>query len=218
MQLLSVNVSGIKTVDDNGKPVTTGIFKEPVAGPVALDKLNLAGDDQADRRFHGGEHKAIYAFGQQHLAYWQAELNRSDLGPGFFGENLSIDHLDEHALRIGDYINIAECRFQITQPRVPCFKQGIRAASPKFPRQFMMRGLTGVYLRVITPGSISAGDEITHEANPTSSFSTADLFKAVHDKDAEVSWRTEVIKDALDNPALSGEWRDLVSKKTDALN
>lgn len=218
MNLLSINVSGIKTVDDRGKEVTTGIFKQPVNGPVAVDALNLAGDDQADRRNHGGEHKAVYAFGQQHLPHWSTELDRNDLGPGFFGENLSIDHLDENSLRIGDHLLIGECLFQITQPRVPCFKLGLKAGVPGLTRNFMMYGLTGVYLRVITPGNITAGESISHEPDDTSRFTTAELFKAQHDRDADAHWRIEVIEDTLQNPALSDEWRTLITKRLTQLN
>jgi len=225
MKIVSVNVSPVREVDDDGKAVRTGIFKRPVAGPVRVGALNLDGDDQADRKNHGGEHKAVYAFGQQHLPHWREALaeRRDDtggagdaaadggIGPGFFGENLSVDVLDETALRVGDRLRAGEVLLEITQPRVPCFKQGIRAGVRSMPRMFVRHGRTGAYLRVLEEGTIGAGDTLTLETAGTMPFTLAELFAAVYDLDGP--GRREVLDAALASTALSDEWRAVVGGK-----
>ena len=163
MQIVSINVSGVREVDDGGRRVRTAIFKRPVDGPVRVRRLNLDGDDQADRTNHGGEHKAVYAFGQQHLPHWREALGRDDVGPGFFGENLSVDVLDEGERRIGDRLRVGDCLLEITQPRVPCFKLGLRAADRALPRAFVAHGRTGAYLRVLEEGELRRGDALVLE-------------------------------------------------------
>lgn len=215
MKLLSVNVSAIREVDDGDKRVRTGIFKAPVDGPVSLDKLNLAGDDQADRKSHGGEHKAVYAFGQQHLPHWQEALEREDIGPGFFGENLSVDLLDEATLRVGDRLSVGSCLLEITQPRVPCFKLGLRGGVRSLPRSFIRYGRTGAYLRVIEVGYLQTGDALALEQRGPDHHSLAELFATVYDLDGV--GRRDVLEAALENPALSDEWRDVVTGKLQRL-
>ena len=233
MQIVSVNVSPVRTVDDGGKPVRTGIFKTPVDGAVHVGTLNLAGDDQADRKNHGGEHKALYAFGQQHLPHWRETLARTvadegpdaapfdtaAVGPGFFGENLSIDALDEDSLRVGDRLRAGSALLEITQPRVPCFKQGLRAGVRSLPRAFVRHGRTGAYLRVIEEGEVRAGDTLALETPGTIAHTLAELFAAVHDLDAPDGGslgdaaRREVLDAALAAEALSDEWRALVGRR-----
>ena len=233
-EIESVNVSPVRDVDDGGKPVRTGIFKTPVEGAVRIATLNLAGDDQADRKNHGGEHKAVYAFGQQHLAHWRAALAehllqaRGDaadvdsdrqsaaaepdpIGPGFFGENLSVSVLDETVLRVGDRLRAGSALLEISQPRVPCFKQGIRAGVRSMPRMFVAYGRTGVYLRVIEEGEVGAGDALTLEAAGSMPYTLAELFAAVYDLDG--AGRREVMEAALEASALSDEWRAVVTGK-----
>ena len=217
MKIVSVNVSGVVEVNDGDKRVATGIFKRPVSGVVRVGKLNLDGDDQADRRNHGGEHKAVYAFGQQHLAHWRHALADEmgsaavDIGPGFFGENLSVDSLDESALRVGDRFRAGLALLEITQPRVPCFKQGIRAGVRSLPRLFVRHGRTGAYLRVLEEGRIGAGDALTLETRGAMPYTLAELFAAVYDLHGP--GRREVLDAALATAALSAEWRCVVEGK-----
>ncbi len=215
MKVLSVNVSKVLTIEHRGRDVTTGIFKQAVSGPISVGSLNLAGDEQADLVNHGGEHKAVYAFGHQHYRHWSAVLERQDLTAGFFGENLTIDSLDESSLFIGDTVQVGSVSLQVTQPRVPCFKLGIKTGWQPMPRQFVQHGLTGVYFRVLKAGVLEAGDTASVKHAGTSACSLATLFAAVHDSASPD--RREVMREALDNPALSSEWRTLIEHRLQRL-
>jgi MOSC domain-containing protein YiiM len=168
MKLISVNVAEPKTVVLGKRRVETGIFKKPVSGPVRVATLNLEGDRQADLSVHGGVNKAVYAYSIENIEYWRKRLRRDDLVAGTFGENLTVDELLENDVAIGDEFEIGTARFQVTQPRLPCFKLGIAIGRPDFPRVFQRSGRTGFYLHVLREGIISAGDPIRR-------FPTADL-------------------------------------------
>lgn len=160
MKLLSINVAQPTIVATNGRRVKTSIFKKPVAGPVVVRTLNLDGDRQSDLRVHGGPHKAVYAYSQENIKYWRHYLKRDDLGPGSFGENLTVEGLTDDAIAIGDELEIGTARFVVSQPRVPCFKLGIALGMPEFPKVFHWAGRNGFYLRVLKEGMIQAGDDI----------------------------------------------------------
>ena len=222
MKIVSVNVSGIREVDDDGRSVRTGIFKTPVEGPVRVGSINLTGDDQADRKNHGGEHKAVYAFGRQHVPHWREALGRDDIEPGFFGENLSIDELDEGALHVGDRLRAGTALLEITQPRVPCFKLGLRAGERSLTRAFMLYGRTGAYLRVLEEGEVAAGDALEPvERDPAdggvATHDLAELFAAVHDRDGDPERQREVLHATLGVPALSDEWRAVIERRLERL-
>ena len=196
-------------------------------GPVHVGSINLDGDDQADRKNHGGEHKAVYAFGRQHAAHWREALGRDDIEPGFFGENLSVDVLDERALHVGDRFRAGTALLEITQPRVPCFKLGIRAGERSLTRAFMLRGLTGAYFRVLEEGNVMAGDGFElvgrdpAERDPGESgpvvHDLATLFAAVHDRDGDPGEQREVLRATLEVPALSDEWHALIERRLERL-
>lgn len=218
MRIESVNVSEIRTVGHAGRSVRTGIFKRPVEGRVAVGTLNLDGDDQADRRHHGGEHKAVYAFSVAERAWWSERLRRTDIGPGFFGENLSIDGLDETTLGIGDRLEAGSCLFEITQPRVPCFKFGIAAGRDDGPDAFLSRTRPGVYLRVIREGSVGAGDVVERlGADVEEGGDIVTLYRAAFARSRPAAERLRPIDAALANPALSAEWSDFLTKRRRAL-
>jgi MOSC domain-containing protein YiiM len=160
MRLVSVNVSLPRTVTHEGKSVATGIFKQPVQRRVPLRTLNLEGDGQADLRVHGGPDKAVYVYPVEHYEFWSQELKRDDFPPGQFGENFTVSGMQEETVHIGDVFSIGQALVQVTQPRVPCFKLGIKMASPKFPRQFLQSRRSGFYLRVLKEGEVQAGDSI----------------------------------------------------------
>ena len=134
MKLLSVNVSQPKEVSYNGKHVMTGIFKEPVTDRVMLRTLNLEGDGQADLVGHGGIHKAVYVYSREHYGYWMGELNRNDLTYGQFGENFTVEGMLEDEIHIGDVFSVGGAKVEVTQPRAPCFKLGIRMGLPTLPQ------------------------------------------------------------------------------------
>ncbi len=158
MKVVSVNLGRPRTIVWQGRKVRTGIFKEPVAGKVDLGTLNLEGDGQADLRVHGGVDKAVYAYPVEHYPTWSAELGRS-LPYGQFGENLTLEGLTEDEARIGDRYRIGSALLEVSQPRVPCFKLGIRMEDDAFPQRFLESLRSGFYLRVAAPGTLEAGDD-----------------------------------------------------------
>lgn len=160
MKLLSVNVAMPQEVEINGGPVVTGIYKEPVSGPVWLGKLTLTGDGQADLAVHGGEHQAAYSYPIEHYAHWEQVMGGQRFSPGMFGENFTISGLREDAVCIGDIWRIGEARLQVTMPRVPCFKFGHKIGRPAILKEFLHSGHSGFYHRVLTEGHVSAGDDI----------------------------------------------------------
>lgn len=160
MKVLSVNCSLPKTLLINGRKVSTGINKEPVAGPVAVHPLGLDGDGQADLTVHGGVFQAVYAYPDEHYAHWQRELACEPLPPGSFGENLTLSGLLETEVCIGDQHRIGGVILQVTGPRVPCFKLGHKLDSPGILKPFLQSGRSGFYYRVLQEGLISAGDDV----------------------------------------------------------
>ena len=158
MKLLSVNVSLPKEIPYKGKTVTTGIFKESVNSRVMLKSLNLVGDGQADLVGHGGIYKAVYVYSIENFEYWKNELGRNDFTYGQFGENFTVEGMLEDAIFIGDIYRVGDTLVEVTQPRVPCFKLGIKMDMPKFLKLFLASGRVGFYLRVLEEGEVGAGD------------------------------------------------------------
>lgn len=160
MKLVSVNAGLPRDVTWHGRIVTTGIFKQPVAGRIALRRLNLDGDRQADLTVHGGEHKAVYYYPVEHYAYWKKELPGRDLPLGSFGENFSAEGLLEDSVHVGDQFSVGSAEVVVTQPRLPCYKLGIRFESDDMVKRFLASARTGFYLGVTREGPVAAGDEI----------------------------------------------------------
>jgi MOSC domain-containing protein YiiM len=144
----------------HGRTVTTGIFKEPVKGRVALCKLNLDGDRQADLSVHGGEYKAVYCYPIAHYDYWRTELPGRELPMGMFGENFTADGLLEDSAHLGDRFSVGSAEVVVTQPRLPCYKLGVKFQSDDMVRRFLASGRTGFYFAVTREGEVGAGDEI----------------------------------------------------------
>lgn len=159
-KIVSVNVGRPRTQEWHGRLVTSAIFKEPVDGPILASDVNLAGDNQADRRVHGGFDKAVYAYAAEDYEWWERQLGRP-LGPGTFGENITTAGLDLTQSAIGDRWRIGKAVFEVAQPREPCFKLGMRMGDAAFRDQFEAAGRPGAYLRIIEPGPVAAGDSIT---------------------------------------------------------
>ena len=160
MQLVSVNVSLPRPVQFEGRTITTGIFKEPVHGRVMLRTLNLDGDGQADPSVHGGPDKAAYVYPLEHYERWKSELGREDLSFGQFGENFTVTEMPESRVRVGDVYRIGGAVVQVTVPRSPCFKLGLKMGSKDFPKLFLTSGRFGFYLRVLEEGDVGAGDRV----------------------------------------------------------
>lgn len=144
----------------HGRIVTTGIFKEPIQGRVALRKLNLDGDRQADLTVHGGEYKAVYCYPVAHYEYWARELPGRQLPLGIFGENFTTDGLLEDSVHIGDQFSVGSTEVIVTQPRLPCYKLGVRFQSDDMVKRFLASERTGFYFAVAREGEVGAGDEI----------------------------------------------------------
>jgi MOSC domain-containing protein YiiM len=160
MQLISVNVSLPREVQYKGKPVETGIFKEPVEGRRMLRTLNIDGDGQADLDNHGGPFRAAYCYTLENFDYWRERLQRDDITYGRFGENFTVTGMPEDEVHIGDVFRIGGALVQVTQPRPPCYKLGIRMGLPRLPKMFLASGRVGFYLRVLEEGEAGAGDPI----------------------------------------------------------
>jgi MOSC domain-containing protein YiiM len=160
MKILSVNVGLPKKVLFNGQIITTAIFKDPVKGPIMLRKLNLDGDKQADLTVHGGMDKAVYSYPAEHYDYWRKQFPNMDLVWGMFGENFTTEGLMEDSVNIGDQFQIGSAKLVSTQPRMPCYKLGVRFGHMEVIRQFMASGRPGIYFRVLEEGEVVAGDKI----------------------------------------------------------
>jgi MOSC domain-containing protein YiiM len=159
-RVISANVGQPREVKFRDGSVLTGIFKQPVAGRVAVHELNLAGDRQADLTVHGGRDKAIYCYPVEHYPYWAAELPGTDLPHGMFGENLTTEGLDETTVHIGDQFRIGSAVLQVTQPRTPCYKLGIKFGRADMVEKFWSSRRSGFYFSVIEEGELGAGDVI----------------------------------------------------------
>ena len=160
MKLLSVSVGLPREVEWRGKQVRTSIFKAPVSGRVRVRALNLEGDQQSDLSVHGGRDKAVYAYPSEHYAFWRRELPDAELTWGAFGENLTTEGLSEASVCIGDRVRCGSAELVVTQPRMPCFKLGIRFGRPDLVKRFQRSGRTGFYFAVLREGELAAGDTL----------------------------------------------------------
>jgi len=160
MKLVSVNTGLPREVNWHGRIVTTGIFKQPIENHVAVRNLNLDGDRQADLTVHGGEYKAVYCYPVAHYHYWTRELPGQQLPMGMFGENFTTDGLLEDSVYIGDQFSVGSAEVIVTQPRLPCYKLGVRFQSDDMVKRFLASGRTGFYLAVTHEGEVGASDEI----------------------------------------------------------
>jgi MOSC domain-containing protein YiiM len=160
MKIVSLNVGVPRTVVSHGREVTTGIFKSAVPGPIMLRRLNLDGDRQADLENHGGRDKAVYAYPSEHYEFWRRELPGRELPWGMFGENLTTEGLNEENACIGDRFRIGGAVVKVTQPRIPCYKLGIRFGRDDMVRRFLASFRSGIYFSVFEEGCVHIGDSI----------------------------------------------------------
>jgi MOSC domain-containing protein YiiM len=178
-RLVSVNVGLPRTVAWHAASVTSSIWKRPVSHRVPVRGVNLDGDDQADRRVHGGPDKAVYAYGADDYRAWQADLRRP-LEPGTFGENLTIDGLNVSGALIGERWQIGSTILEVCQPRVPCYKLGIRMDDAEFPRRFGAAERPGAYLRIVQEGALGVGDDVSVIHRPQHGLTVALVARAYH--------------------------------------
>jgi MOSC domain-containing protein YiiM len=209
MKLVSVNVGLPRDVAWLGKTVRTSIWKSPVEGRIPVAKLNLDGDRQSDLAVHGGPEKAVYAYPAEHYAYWRKELPGADLPWGAFGENFTTQGLLEDQVLVGDGLRVGSAEFTVTQPRMPCFKLGIRFGSPAMVKRFLESKRTGFYLAVLREGEVGAGDRIEREENRGTRLTIADVV-SLYTSDAE---NQELLRSATELPALPEGWREYFRKR-----
>jgi MOSC domain-containing protein YiiM len=203
MKILSVNVGLPRKVTWQGKVVTTGIFKEPVNAPVMMRTLNLEGDQQADLTVHGGVNKAVYAYPSEHYGYWRTELPGVDLRWGMFGENFTTEGLLEEATYIGDRFGIGETEVMVTEPRMPCYKLGIKFGRPDIIKRFLASRRTGFYFAVVREGMVGTSYAIKLIGQEQQDISVADITRLyAFEKDDLKSLRR-----AIEVEALPENWR-----------
>jgi MOSC domain-containing protein YiiM len=197
--LVSVNVGQVRHVTHRERDVTTGIYKEPVAGRVATHGVNIDGDEQADRQVHGGPDRAAYAYAQEDLTWWSEQLGRP-VPPGSMGENLTTSGLDVTGALVGERWRVGTVLFEVSSPRVPCYKLGLRMEDGRFQQRFAAAGRPGAYLRIVEHGTLAAGDPITVVHRPDHDVTVAVVANACHD-DRSLAPRL------LSAPELTGAWR-----------
>ena len=203
MKLLSVNVSPPTEVMHGDNTVTTGIFKEPVDGRVMLRTLNLDGDGQADLVGHGGIYKAAYAYSVENCDYWKRELGRTDFAFGQFGENFTVEGMLEDVIHVGDVFRVGSALIEVTQPRVPCYKLGLKMGLSGFEKRFLASCRVGFYLRVLEEGGVGAGDVFEHVRMDPERMTVREICRLLY-FDPE---NLEGTRRALRIRALSPGWR-----------
>jgi MOSC domain-containing protein YiiM len=177
MNLVSVNVGMPREVIWKGMTVRTSIFKESVGGPKMVKRLNIQDDGQADLAVHGGEDKAVYAYPAEHYEYWRQELPDVPLPWGIFGENLTTNGMRESSVHVGDQFSIGSAEFVVTQPRMPCYKLGIRFQSDDMVKRFLASGRSGFYFAVSREGELRAGDRIKPIAGDDNRLSISEIVR-----------------------------------------
>jgi MOSC domain-containing protein YiiM len=217
MKIVSLNVGLPREVIWHGRSVTTGIFKEPLAGRAALRKLNLNGDRQADLTVHGGEHKAVYCYPLEHYSYWKKELPGRELPMGMFGENFTVHGLLEPEVHLGDRYSLGDAEVVVTQPRLPCYKLGVRFGSDDMVKRFLASGRSGFYLAVIREGEVGAGDAITVISRDANAVPVSEITRLYVLK----RWGTEELESlrrAMQISALPDDWKEYFRERMQKMN
>ena len=209
MKIISVNVGTPRLVLWNGEPVSTGIFKEPVAGRVMMRTLNLDGDRQADLSVHGGPEKAVYVYPSEHYEFWKRELPDMDLPWGVFGENLTTTGLFETEINIGDRFRVGTAEVMVTQPRMPCYKLGIRFGRADILKRFLLSERSGFYLSVFKEGEVGAGDEFQLLEKNASGVTVVNVTRLYGTDKQNVA----LMRHAIATEALPASWREYCRKR-----
>ena len=191
MKIVSVNVGLPREVPWKGMTVSTGIFKEPVAGAVAVRGENLVGDGQADLTVHGGANKAVYGYASEHYPYWRSQLPGMELPWGAFGENLTTEGVSEDSLHIGDRLRVGSAVLMVVQPRMPCYKMQIRFGRDDIIQRFLASGRSGFYFSIVEEGEVAAGSamEVVHRDENKVSIADVNRMYLGQEPDAELAQR-----------------------------
>jgi len=209
MKLISVNVGLPQEMTVAGKTVRTSIWKYPVQGRVHVSTLNLEGDRQSDLSVHGGIDKAVYLYPGEHYSYWRTQLPDVDLPWGAFGENFSTEGILEDQIKVGDRIRVGSAGFMVTQPRMPCYKLGIRFNRRDMVKRFLVSKRTGFYLAVLREGEVEKGDAIEFTEKQESGVTITDIVN-LYSTDSE---NQELLRRATELPALPQSWKDYFRKR-----
>jgi MOSC domain-containing protein YiiM len=204
MKLVSISVGKPQELQWRGRSVRTSIFKTPVSGRVRVARDNLEGDEQSDLSVHGGKEKAVYAYPAEHYAFWHRELPDRELPWGSFGENFTTEGMLEDEVCIGDRFRVGTAEFVVTQPRMPCYKLGVRFDRPDVVKRFHKSGRSGFYLAVEREGEVGAGDVIERLARDAGGLTIADVV-ALYASDAA---NQPLLERASNHPSLPAGWRD----------
>jgi MOSC domain-containing protein YiiM len=214
MKIISVNVGLPREVSYKGKTVTTGIFKEPVAGRVMMRTLNLDGDRQADLTVHGGADKAVYVYPAEHYEFWRDELPDTHFNQGMFGENLTISGVREEEIRIGDRFRVGEAEVIVTQPRLPCYKLGVRFGRDDIIKRFLQSRRSGFYLAVLKEGEVGAGDQFDLISRDEVEFSVSEFVQLFVNERKNLA----KLQRALSLTALPANWREWIRQQIEAVS
>jgi MOSC domain-containing protein YiiM len=217
MKVVSVNTGFPREVTWHGTSVATGIFKQPVQGRIALRTLNLDGDRQADLTVHGGEHKAVYCYPIEHYGEWKKDLPGWEFPMAVFGENFTTDGLLESSVHLGDQFSIGSARVVVTQPRLPCYKLGIRFQADDMVRRFLASGRTGFYLAVTREGEVGVGDKIEPIARDPNAVPVAEITRLYIAKRYNED-DTKSIRRALRVAALPDSWKGYFRERLRRMN
>jgi ferredoxin-NADP reductase/MOSC domain-containing protein YiiM len=210
--VVSVNVGLPKDVPWQGKTVHTGIWKQPVTGPVMVRRLNIDGDGQGDLAGHGGEQRAVFVYQLDSYRHWEQHFGRDDFVYGMFGENLTIEGLPDAEVCIGDRYRIGEAEFEVTQPRVTCYRVGMRVGEPQLPALLVAHHRPGFYMRVITEGNIQAGEPIVKISAGPESLSVADTDALLYLPGRDTSKLRAALRIPALSPGWQGSFRDLLAE------
>jgi MOSC domain-containing protein YiiM len=205
MKVLSVNVGLPRKVLFNGQTITTAIFKDPVKGPVMLRKINLDGDKQADLTVHGGVDKAVYSYPAEHYDYWRKQYPNIDIIWGMFGENFTTEGLMEDTVNIGDQVQIGSAKLVATQPRMPCYKLGVRFGIMEIIKRFLSSGRPGIYFKVLKQGEVKTDDKIEIIEKDKNNVTVKDIIRLYVDKDHVDN--IETMRRAIKISALPEGWK-----------
>jgi MOSC domain-containing protein YiiM len=199
VKVLSVNVGSVRAFEYRGRSVRSAIWKSPAAGRIAAQGVNLAGDEQADRAAHGGPDKAVYAYSVEDARWWEQEIGRP-LSYGEFGENLTTQGIEVNDALVGERWEIGTAVLEVSEPRVPCWRLGVRMSDETFPRRFVQALRPGAYLRIVVQGDVGAGDEIRVVERPDHDLTVRDVFR-IYTQDRDEAGRLLAV------PRMSESWR-----------
>ncbi len=209
MKIVSVNVGRPREIDWKGKTIRTSIFKEPVQGRVRLQALNFVGDEQADLAVHGGPQKAVYGYASEHYDFWQQQLPGAHLPWGVFGENLTTEGLLEEEINIGNRYQLGSAVVMVTQPRIPCYKLGVRFGRDDIVKRFLKSGRPGFYFSVIQEGEVGVGDALELVYREAADVTVADILRLyIADKQ-----NLSLTQRAVQVAALADGWRDYFQRR-----